>query len=274
MIHAYKLLIAVLFMPLFTIGQSSDSISSVDIRYSKGQFDFQLYGMKSTEEVITFKEDGDSFVVSKFCVVQKLIDKQKIVHTDTVFYRIPDKKVSRGYIKKLAINLNEDKNNANENSVEKFIGVITDQQILDVVNQFKLNWLFDSEYSNKSDRKILIKNIKSHKFFREFFERIKPDYNIDTALIWANEVIGFTIVTYSLRDTIQYLGQLSNLVVQPFCKVLDSSSKAVKCFINLDVNVILSNLLPVNSIFKKHLDTELRKYYIKWALTYWDMWDK
>ena len=176
-------------------------------------------------------------------------------------------------MEELVINLNQDKNNADGKYVKNLVGIITDKQINEVAKEFKLDWMFKEKYSSKTDRKTLFKNIKSLKFFSDFYERINPTYKIDTAFTFANKVIGFVIKTYTAKDTIQYLGHPSNLILQPFCKVLNANNKKLSCIINTDINFLLPKILPSNSVFKNVLDTTLKKYYIKWSLDNEDMWE-
>ncbi|MEO6358325.1 MAG: hypothetical protein ABIO56_16950 [Ferruginibacter sp.] len=252
--------------------QSNDTVFQVDIWYSTGQWDFKLEGMKSSEEFISFRKADSLFLVSKYYSVQKLASRDKSIHSDTTFSS-SKKVITKGTMEELVINLNQDKNNTDEKNVKSIVGTITDKQINEVAKEFKIDWMFKEKYSSRADRKTLFKNIKSLKFFDDFYKMLNPTYRIDTAFTFANKVIGFVITTYALKDTIQYLGQPANLILQPFCKVLDANRKKMNCIINLDINNHLSEILPSDSVFKIVLETYLRKYYIKWSLDNEDMWE-
>ena len=228
--------------------------------------------MKSSEDFISFRKADSLFLVSKYYSVQKLASRDKSIHSDTTFSS-SKKVITNGTMEELVINLNQDKNNTDEKNVKSIVGTITDKQINEVAKEFKLDWIFKEKYSSKADRKTLFKNIKSLKFFDDFYKMVNPTYKIDTAFTFANKVIGFIITTYTLKDTIQYLGQPANLILQPFCKVLDANRKKMNCIINLDINNHLSEILPSDSVFKVVLETYLRKYYIKWSLDNEDMWE-
>jgi hypothetical protein len=219
------------------------------------------------------RKEGGSYLIPKYYSVKKLTDRNKSVQTDTTF-SFSGKLIAKETIEKLVINLNRDKNNANENKVKNMVGVITDRQILAVADEFKLNWMFENKYSDNTDRKTLFKNIKSLKFFSTFYKGVNPALRIlDTNFIFANKIIGIIITIYTSKDTVQYLGHTSSLILQPFCRVLDANPKKLKCIINLDINTLLSGILPSDSFFKKILETDLRKYYIKWSLDNEDMWE-
>ena len=267
------LVLSFIFLTYFSAtAQSNDSIFQVDIWYSTGQWDFKLDGTKSSEEFISYRKQSNSFVISKCYSVQKLAFRDKTVRSDTTFSSFV-KVITKGEMEKFFINLNQNKNNADEKYAKNVVGLITGKQINKVAKEFKLAWMFGDKYSNKVTRKTLFKNIKSLKFFNNFYESVNSTYKIDTAFTFANKVIGFTITTYTSKDTIQYLGHPSNLILQPFCKVLDATSRKLKCIINLDINNFLSRILPSNSVFKIVLETYLRKYYIKWSLDNEDMWE-
>lgn len=271
--NSFYCFLAFTFLGYYTASaQSNDSISKVDIWYSTGQWDFKLNGMKSSEEFISYRKEGSSFFVSKYYKVQKLAPRDKPIHSDTIFSSI-EKLINIPTMESLFINLNQDKNNADEKNAKSIIGLITDKQINEVVKEFKLNWMFGDKYSDKADKKALFRNIKSLKSFNDFYESVNPTYKIDTAFTFANKVIGFTITTYTSKDTVQYLGHPSNLILQPFCKVLDATDNKLMCIINMDINNFLSKILPSNSVFKITLETYLRKYYIKWSLDNEDMWE-
>lgn len=268
----FLILIFFLLADYNSVCQSNDSLFRVDIWYSNGQADFKLKGIKSTEEFISFKKEGDRFVISKYYVVQKLTAHNKLVSSDTT-YSVSDKIVRKETMGQLFASLNQDKNNADEKSLKAMLGPITDKQIKDVAKEFKLDWTFNEKYSSNADRRALERNIKSHKFFNEYFERIKPYYKVDTAFTFANQTIGLTITTYTKNDTSQYFGHTASLIFQPFCKVLDSNRTKLNCIINVDINNYLNRILPYNSIFKKVLQTRLGKYYIRWSLENVDMWE-
>jgi hypothetical protein len=262
-----------LFLNYSAGAQSKDSIFRVDIWYSNGHYDFKQNGVSSFEEFISLRKESGSFLTSKYYTVKKLAAKDKSVHTDTSF-SFSDKRVAKETIEKLVINLNQDKNNAREHQVKKLVETITDEQIIAVADEFKLNWMFENKYSDDTERKTLFRNIKSLKMFNAFYEHADPAYKIlDTNYIFANKIIGIIITVYAAKDTVQYLGHTSSLILQPFCRVLDANTKKLRCLINIDINTMLSGILPSDSFFKKVLETELKKYYIKWSLDNDAMWE-
>jgi hypothetical protein len=229
--------------------------------------------MSSFEEFTSLRKERGSYLISKYYSVKKLTARNKSVQTDTTF-SFSGKLISKETIEKLVINLNRNKNNASENKVKNMVGTITDGQIIAVADEFKFNWMFENKYSDNTDRKTLFKNIKSLKFFNTFYKGVNPANRIlDTNFIFANKIIGIIITIYTAKDTVQYLGHTSSLILQPFCQVLDANTKKLKCIINLDINTLLSEILPSDSYFKKILETDLRKYYIKWSLDNENMWE-
>lgn len=275
--YHYLFLNFTLLLSSSATAQSNGSIFQVDIRYSNGHWDFKHYGLKSSEEIISLKKDKDSFIVSKHFLVNKFESREKRLQTDTTHYPALGQAIPSNTIETLISNLNQDKNNGNEKYAKQLTGAISNKQIFMIAKEFKLAWMFKTKYSTKTKRKSIFNNIKSLKLFTEFYNTCKPWYprseQKDTAFIFANKTIGFTITTYSNNDTIQYLGQLANLMLQPFSRVLDASTKKIKCAINLDVNILLLKILPEKSISRNYLEQSLAKYYIKWSLENDNMWE-
>jgi hypothetical protein len=275
--YYYLIVSPILLFSYSALAQSKDSVFQVNIRYSNGQWDFKLNGIKSSEEFILFKKYKDSFILAKYFSVEKLERRDKTLLTDTFYYPTLGNGIQSNTIETLISNLNQDKNNGNENYARQLTGSISDKQILLVAKEFKFAWMFKTKYSTKAERKSILKNIKSFKLFDEFYNTYKPWYpgteQRDTAFIFANKTVGFTITTYSNNDTIQYLGQLANLMLQPFSRVLDASTKKLKCAINLDVNILLLKILPGKSKSRKYLEEKIAKYYIRWSLENENMWE-
>jgi len=125
-------------------------------------------------------------------MVQKREFQGKPVYVDAAF-SASNKIVSKEILEKLILNLNQDKNNADEGEVKSTLATITNKQIIKVAKENKVNWVFKNKYSSKSERKILFKDIKSFKLFSNFYEKASPTYIINTPLRLASKEFAIKI---------------------------------------------------------------------------------
>ena len=123
-------------------------------------------------------------------------------------------------------------------------------------------WKYEQKKITETELKIIECNIRKFQFFKEFIEFEKPKKD---ALYGRVDSSGYLNIHFiSKNDTIIYKFESYHRCGQPFNR---ESEKHITNIVNLNVNKIIENILPKNSLFALQYNLQnITEKYIHWYL--------
>ena len=267
-----SLILGLFLLPILAYTQDLGLVSKVSLTYKVGHYNFGETGHYQTEEITEFIRTSNNQFLRHFISIDKHFIKDSVLQQNN--FSISDTLKNRtgpyfsiGDFKNLVDNLNKTKNNFQKEEIGPFLPKIKKAEIL---SQAKLNeqeFYFTDDETGKIDEsgRELIKKIKSYDSLDRFLEEKKPDLEYVKVVVdvWKSLLITF----YEKEDTIKFYLPFYDLLGQPFEKFKNKKDKTEKRFINIEVNKILSNLVPSHSLTQKAISIEsLKEDYINWYI--------
>ena len=247
--------IFLLLISFNVIGQTSSEKEFI-IKYIVGHYNFEKTGEYEKQEVFKFIERDSFFVLTSFYSIKNKYkynsetkrNNRKISDTTTKSF---NKKIEKIVVENLIKALNQNENNFNTDFIElHLLAKITQKEILKIVKKQDLLYWFDDDAGKQK-----IAEIPSYKKFDQYIKEINPAVN--GVMVFSD---AWNLVEISRAES-NYKMNFHSVLGQP---ILINNSKQI---INLNVNLILLELLPKNSLLAKQATLEkIKTSYIKWFL--------
>jgi hypothetical protein len=261
-------LFAMLLVSQTSFGQLTDSISKITFHYDKGHYTFGSSGRYSISELIEFSKPNKTvFQITNYIQLRKSYDSAtNNITVDTIRPRFRKSTIPNGKIDKLFTELNTSRNNFNAEFVKPYLKKPTKKEIVVVADMYDLKWKLEKEYSDREDRKVLLKNIGQYYQLDTFLlmRKPNPEYDLFVTDVWNTLSITF----FKGTDTIEYRSQFFELLGQPVRRYDNKNYNKSKKHLNLEINNSIREFVPPNSLISKTVDlNQLKEEYIKWLIT-------
>ena len=264
----YFLLFFFISITQLCFAQNADSVSKILIRYGTGYNSFGKRGIYSRYEVIELtKFNQDEFKASKYIKITGFDngDSSKLKKDTTSIKTMTLPAIAKSKIEKLITALNTTKDNFNAEFLMQFVSRPNPKEILKAARQIEKDYLFTDSNSEKEDRRKWFREMNHFKDLNLFLNKNKPDPNFIYVVSDAWDFMELSFV--SGKDTIRFGGQLFQLAGQPIEIFKRNSHLSEKRIVNLEVNMIITNLLPKNSLLRKAISLEaLKEKYLEWYI--------
>ncbi|HVV54023.1 MAG TPA: hypothetical protein VHC47_01790, partial [Mucilaginibacter sp.] len=173
--------------------------------------------------------------------------------------------ISKVRIEKLLAALNASKDNFNVEFVTPFLSRPTKAEILEIARKVNRYEMFTDSDSEREDRNRWFKEMCGFKNLNSFLAKYKPDPNDISVTVDAWDFMRLSCV--SGKDTIRFDSQLFKPAGQPIRKFKMRSYDTDKGVVNLEVNTIITDLLPKKSLLRKNISLEsLKEEYLEWYI--------
>ena len=260
-----------LFLFLMTylncFGQDRGMFNQVILSYSKGS-SWTGRGVFNTNEIIEISRlTSESYKITKYIVVKSgnyLSDGKHIFRKDTLNRKIkPDKRILQVQIDSLLEQLNTTKDNFTLAFIKPLLKKPSKRKILAVSKKIDEHYKFE-DYK-PSDLMARINLIKHFDKIDSFIKINQPDPELFHATVdaWNDLKISFiknNDTTIFTMDFLQPLGQ-------PVLKLRADTEFITKQFVNLEVNTLITEMVPETSALKKQIEVNsLTDDYIKWYI--------
>ncbi len=267
-----KHLIILIFFPIFVCSQDLNELKKISVVYTVGHYNFGDTGNYEKQEITNFSIDKNSnfkrtfFKIKKRYVYNPLTNLNDLTNNDTL-KNSEVSLVKNSQISALIESLNVSKHNFNTNKIASHISNLKTKEILEVATNYKMDFYFIDDESNKIDEvgRQYIRKIKSYDFLDSFIIKNKPSLEYEKVVIdtWNN----LQLIFYSSTDTTRFVFQLYDLLGQPFRKTVNNRFNDSSRFINVEVNLNLFKILSKNSSTRKAISIDsLKKDYIIWYI--------
>ena len=267
-----KHLIILIFSPFFVCSQDLNELKKISVVYTVGHYNFGDTGNYEKQEITNFSIDENSnfnrtlIHIKKRYVYNPITKLNDLTNNDTL-KSSEVSLVKNSQISTLIESLNVSKDNFNTNKIASHISNIKTKEILEVATNYKMDFYFIDDESNKIDEvgRQYIRKIKSYDFLDSFIIKNKPSLEYEKVVIdnWNN----LQLIFYSSTDTTRFVFQLYDLLGQPFRKTVNNKFNDSNRFINVEVNLNLFEILSKNSSTRKAISIDsLKKEYIIWYI--------
>ncbi|MEO6850829.1 MAG: hypothetical protein ABI203_01250, partial [Mucilaginibacter sp.] len=242
-------------------------VSKIVFQYGKSHSSWGepgVYGKGETIEICPV--NNNSFKITKHILVTHSagVNESQYAHDTTVINTDGYSLISKGKIERLFAALNTNKDNFNISYVKPYLKKLSKKQILKIVKNVDVDSIFDGEFDNKDERNGTISRIQNLYKLDSFLNLNKPSHSMSITM---DVYDGLRMYWINKTDTIKCNSTLfDTLLGQPF----EYDEKRVingKVIVNLEINTILSDILPKSSWLRENYDlSNLNKAYIKWYL--------
>ncbi len=255
----------------FALGQSTDSIYKIILRYGKSHNSWGNPGIYGRgEEIVISKKSNGSFIISRHILITASAGNDgKTFHKDTILInRQASETISKEKINYWLTQLNTNEENFTLSYIKPQLKKLTKNEIFKVAKKYNELWMLDDTDFDKEDKANSKKAIK----------KMKRYYGLDSFLIYKRPTIeddrvvtdnynGLIISTINNSDTTEYRCQFFEPLGQPIIRYNNRNyTKSSKVF-NLKANVSAHTLLPKGSMISKALDlNNIKEDYIIWYL--------
>lgn len=249
------------------MGQFADSISKITFCYDKGHYTFGTSGYYAISEIIEYsKSNSTNFHITRHFQLKKYYNsKTNTVSTDTIRLKSPKAHIPFSKTEKLMTELNISRDNFNAAYVRPFLKAPAKSEITSIAKKHDLIWKFENEYSDREDRRELVKNINRFSLLDTFLLKKKPNLEYDLVIHDAWNSLSITCI--GTTDTIEYRSQFFELLGQPVSKYVNRKYGDGKKFINLEINNSIQGIVPANSLISQAVDlNQLKEEYIMWYI--------
>jgi len=244
---------------LNVVAQTTQPVSKILIKYSRGYNPFNQLGVYSRGEIFEISSVNDSiFKIDRyFKITHTTIDSVR-TKKDTAEISVKHRFISKRTIESLFAQLNITKDNFNASFIKPQLKKPTRKQILDIATKLDKHDEFEKE--NVDDAKARIAKIQNFDKLDSFINLNRPDPNVSLVIVDAWDRLDVYLINKA--DTIRYIGEFHQLLAQPFSR-LDRS----KGIVNLQINTTIAGILPKSSILRKRLDiNSLTEKYVEWYI--------
>ncbi|MBS1500700.1 MAG: hypothetical protein JST32_01470 [Bacteroidetes bacterium] len=264
----YFLVVVLLAFAQLSFGQIVDSVSKIVFRYAKGHNSWGERGVYDNGELIEISRlRGNTFVISKYLKISRY-DKGDGTRSiaDTVNINVKGyPTISQVKIEKLLTALNTSKDNFNAEFVISCLSHPRKAEILEVARSLDQYKTFTDSDSEKEERNKWFRDMRGFKRLGSFMNQNKPDPNDIAVTVDAWHFM--RIYCISEHDTIKFDSQFFKLAGQPIQKFKRHSYDTDKGIVNLEVNTIITDLLPKQSLLRKSVSLEsLKEEYLEWYI--------
>ncbi|MFC4479928.1 hypothetical protein [Flavobacterium chungangensis] len=237
------------------IGQTS-SEKEFSIKYTIGKYNFEKIGEYEKQEVFKFIEKDSFFVLTSFYSIKNKYkynaetkrNNRKISDTIT---KSSHRKFDKIVVENLIKALNQNENNFTSDFIEShLLAKITKKEILKIAKkQDRLYW-FDDDAGKQN-----LAEIQSYKKFDQYIKETNPAVN--TVMVFSD---AWNFAEISSGES-NYKMNFHSALGQP---ILINNLKQI---INLNVNLLLLQLLPENSLLAKQVELQnIKTNYIEWFI--------
>lgn len=261
--------------------QNFEKTEKIIFHYKIGHYNFLNSGNYGKEEIIEFTKNKNGELeannytqIENSYIFNNISNKNDLKKDDSL--RIKTRIIFDKIFFNILINeLNSTKSNIDEKEILALIKKPNEKEILFQAKKDDIEYYLIDEKTNRIDEfgKEKIKQIRKLYGFEDYLKSFKLNTDVFTITndAWNNLEITF----FEGNNKIQYQFNFLNLdrddhskiLGQPFSKITNSNASANKMFINFNVNRIIYDKLPYNSLIKTSLDfNNLKKNYIYWFL--------
>lgn len=251
----------------FTYGQSTDSISKIIFKYSKGHSSWGNPGNYGKSEYIEYSPSSNGqFILTRFFRVTYSAGLDgNTFHADTIELKTKIySAVDRKSIEVWLAQLNTHKDNYTETFVKLLLTIPTYKEVKTTARSIECDLFFDRDF--KEEKQNVLRKIQSFHLLDSFLIMTKP--NVEHIMIVTDVWDFLNIEVISNSDTAIYQSQFYfDPLGQPISRNDHKDISKVKNIINLETNIYARVFLPKKSLTYKVLDiSNLKGNYIKWWL--------
>jgi hypothetical protein len=264
------ILFLLLMIGLNAAAQTGRPVTKIIIKYFKGYNPFQQSGIYSKGEVFEISaNDNTTFKISHYLKITSTQIDSNNTKTDTVQIRLHNSLISKTVVDSLYRQLNTTKDNFNISFIKPQLRKPKKEHILEISKRRDDHWKFEKEYTDESNN--LIKKIQNFDKLDSFINLNKPKPEVDVIIVdvWDKLTISYVFK----NDTMRYVSEFHQLLGQPFSRPpglkIDLKENKITIYntANLEINTVLSSILPRSSILRKRLDiNSLTDEYIAWYI--------
>jgi hypothetical protein len=262
-----RFLIAIfIFLGKLALGQSIDSITEINFKYSKGHSSWGKPGKYSRSESLVFKKNDDrNFELIRFFRVINSAGKDGRTFTkDTTHIFLRKNTIINSHCIQNWLNqLNTEKENYNEVYIKPLLKIPSKNEITNVAKLIDKELFFDKDF--REEKKAVIEKIQD--FYRLDSFLINTKSNTDNLMVVVDAWNLLRVEVISKNDTTIYHSQFRFPIGQPIVRYERNDFSRGTNIFNLEVNTAAQTFLPKESLIYNVLDiNNIKQQYIKYCM--------
>jgi hypothetical protein len=255
----------IIFFLLLTINQiiaqTKPEFDKVIFRFLSEHAFGKNKGEFSTYEEIEFAGvNGSKYKMTRNQNIRKIFNGEKVL-TKTDSFKII-RSITQNEISLLLNLLNNNQNNYTFDFIKPKLYKPKRELIRKIMNWHSKVWKYEQKKITETQLKIIESDIRNFQFFNEFIEFEKPKKDALYGRLDSSDYLNINFI--SKNDTIVYNFESYHKCGQPFIKEGDKYKTNI---VNLNVNKLIENILPKNSLFVLQFNIQnITEKYIHWYL--------